>query len=326
MKRLIACTFATAAAMLITGAAHAQKTQEYPVRPMRLVIPWPPGQATDLVGRVIAQKLGEIFGHQVVADNRAGAGGMIGTDIVAKAAPDGYTLLAASSGPVTVAPLLQKTPYNSARDLQPVAIAGLAAYVLVTAPSFPAKDIKEFIALAKNNPGKYTYASSGTGAAAHLAVEYFNNVAGIKATHVPYKGSVPALTDVISGQVSYMTETVSATMPHVRSGKLKAYGISVTKPSPLAPGVPTYEAAAGMQGFNFAAWIGVMVAAGTPKPLVDKITSAVDKVLQTQDARDKLGSVGLDVNYHRAEEMAAYLKKQSAQVADIIKSANIKIE
>jgi tripartite-type tricarboxylate transporter receptor subunit TctC len=322
MKSLLAL----AAAVLMSGTAFAQRVQEYPVRPMRLVIPWPPGQATDLVGRVIAQKLGEIFGHQVVADNRAGAGGMIGTDIVAKAAPDGYTLLAASSGPVTVAPLLQKTPYVSERDLAPVAIAGLAAYVLVTTPSFPAKDIKEFITLARNNPGKYTYASSGTGAAAHLAVEYFNSVAGIKATHIPYKGSVPALTDVISGQVNYMTETVSATMPHVRSGKLKAYGISVEKPSPLAPGVPTYAAAADMSGFNFAAWIGIMVSAGTPKVLVDKITGGVDKVLQTQDARDKLGSVGLDVHYHRADEMARYLKNQSAQVTEIIKKANIKVE
>lgn len=324
MKRFLFAAAATVAGTIFT--THALAQQEYPTRPMRLVIPWPPGQATDLVGRVIAQKLGEIFGHQVVADNRAGAGGMIGTDIVAKAAPDGYTLLAASSGPVTTAPLLQKTPYVSARDLQPVAIAGFAPYVLVTAPSFPAKDIKELIALVRSNPGKYTYASSGTGASAHLAVEYFNGVAGIKATHVPYKGSIPALTDVISGQVTYMTETVSATVPFIRSGKLKAYGISVLKRSPQAPTVPTYAEAADMPGFDFAAWIGIMVAAGTPKVMVDKIAAAVDKVLQTQDARDKLGSVGLDVNYMRADDMAAYLKKQSAQVTDIIKKANIKID
>ncbi len=324
MKRFLFAAAATVAGTIFT--THALAQQEYPTRPMRLVIPWPPGQATDLVGRVIAQKLGEIFGHQVVADNRAGAGGMIGTDIVAKAAPDGYTLLAASSGPVTTAPLLQKTPYVSARDLQPVAIAGFAPYVLVTAPSFPAKDIKELIALVRSNPGKYTYASSGTGASAHLAVEYFNGVAGIKATHVPYKGSIPALTDVISGQVTYMTETVSATVPFIRSGKLKAYGISVLKRSPQAPTVPTYAEAADMPGFDFAAWIGIMVAAGTPKVMVDKIAAAVDKVLQTQDARDKLGSVGLDVNYMRADDMAAYLKKQSAQVTDIIKKAHIKID
>ncbi len=320
MKRL----WTLLVALLLTSTAFAQ--QNYPNRPMRLVIPWPPGQATDLVGRVMAQKLSDILGYQVVADNRAGAGGMIGTDIVAKAAPDGYTLLAASSGPITVAPLLQKTPYVPARDLAPVAIAGFVGYVLVTAPSFPAKDIKEFIALAKSNPGKYTYASSGTGAAAHLAVEYFNNVAGIKAIHVPYKGSVPALTDVIGAQVTYMTETVAATLPHVRSGKLKAYGQSTLKASALAPDIPTYAVAANMPGFDFAAWIGVMVSAGTPKPIVDKIAAAVDKVLQTADAREKMGSVGLDVNYHRAEDMGAYLKKQSAQVAGIIKQANIKIE
>lgn len=324
MKHFLFAAAAAAAGTIFTTPALAQ--QEYPTRPMRLVIPWPPGQATDLVGRVIAQKLGEIFGHQVVADNRAGAGGMIGTDIVAKAAPDGYTLLAASSGPVTTAPLLQKTPYVPLRELQPVAIAGFAPYVLVTAPSFPAKDIRELIALVRSNPGKYTYASSGTGASAHLAVEYFNGVAGIKATHVPYKGSIPALTDVISGQVTYMTETVSATVPFIRSGKLKAYGISVLKRSPQAPTVPTYAEAADMPGFDFAAWIGIMVAAGTPKAMVDKIAAAVDKVLQTQDARDKLGSVGLDVNYMRADDMAAYLKKQSAQVTDIIKKANIKID
>jgi len=320
MKRVLAL-----AAMLVTACA-ASAQQNFPARPMRMVIPWPPGQATDLVGRVIALRLSEILGYQVVADNRAGAGGMIGTDIVAKAVPDGYTLLAASSGPITVSPLLQKTPYAPERDLASVAIAGFVPYVLATAPSFPARDIKEFIALARNNPGKYTYASSGTGASAHLAVEYFNSVAGIKATHVPYKGSVQALTDVISGQVTYVTETLPATMPLVRAGKLKAFGISTLKPSSLAPGIPPYAAAADMPGFEFAAWIGVMVSAGTPKPLVDKITVAVDKALQTADAREKLAGVGLDVNYLRAEEMALYLKNQTARVSQIIKEANIRIE
>ena len=320
MNRLIAF----AVAILISSMSFAQ--QDYPNRPMRLVIPWPPGQATDLVGRVIAQKLSESFGHPMVADNRSGAGGMIGTDIVAKAAPDGYTILAASSGPVTVAPLLQKTSYVPQRDLAPVAIAGFSAFMLSTLPSFPAKDLKEFITLVKNNPGKYTYGSSGTGASAHLAVEYFNGVAGIKGTHVPYKGSVPALTDLLGGQIAYLTETVAATMPHVRANRLKVYGISTIKASPLAPGVPTIAVAGGFPGFDFAAWIGIMVSAGTPKPIVDKIAAGVDKVLQAQDARDRLASVGLDVNYHRADEMAAYLKKQSAQVADIIRNANIKVE
>jgi tripartite-type tricarboxylate transporter receptor subunit TctC len=333
MKTIIAAaaTVILGAAVLLSGPSPAQaqgaqgKDQAYPVRPIRVVIPWPPGQATDLAARIIGQKLSESFGYTMVMDNRPGAGGQIGTDIVAKATPDGYTLLAASSGPVTVGPLLQKVPYVPARDLAPVAIAGLSPYILVTAPTFPAKDIKEFLSVVKGAPNKYTYASSGTGAAAHLAVEYFNGVAGIKATHVPYKGSIPALTDIVGGQVTYMTETVAATMPFIRQGRLKGYGIS-TKPSVLAPGIPAIATAADMPGFDFAAWIGIMVSAGTSKALVDKITAGVDKALQTQDSRDKLASAGLETAYHRADQMAEYLKRQSGQVADIIKRTGIKVE
>jgi tripartite-type tricarboxylate transporter receptor subunit TctC len=318
MKRVL--MFITAS--LLAGSALAQ--QNFPNRPMRMVVPWPPGQATDLVGRIVAQKLTDIFGYQVVADNRAGAGGMIGTEIVAKAAPDGYTLLAASSGPVTISPLLQKTPYVSERDLIPVANAGLSPYLLTTMPSFPAKDIKEFIALVKTNPGKYSYASSGTGATAHLVAEYFNNTAGIRGTHVPYKGSIPAITDVISGQINYVTETVAASMPFVRSGKLKAYGISLAKPSALAPGIPAI--ATELPGFDVGAWIGVMVSAGTPKPLVDKLTVAVDKALQSPDVRERLTLIGLELDYRNAADMGRLLKEQSARFAEIIKKSNIKIE
>jgi len=308
------------------AAATALAQQNYPNRPIRMVIPWPPGQATDLVGRVIAQKLSDLFGYQVVPDNRAGAGGMIGTDIVAKAAPDGYTLLAASSGPVSISPLLQKTPYAAEHDLAPVANGGLSPYLLTTMPSFPAKDIREFIALLKANPGKYSYASSGTGATAHLVVEYFNNTAGIRGIHVPYKGSIPALTDVMSGQIAYTTETVAASMPFVRSGKLKAYGISLANGSALAPGIPPIATAADMPGFDVGAWIGVMVSAGTPKALVDKLAAAVDKALQSPDVRDKLLSVGLEPDYRNAADMGRLLKEQSAKFADIIKKSNIRIE
>jgi tripartite-type tricarboxylate transporter receptor subunit TctC len=313
-----------AATLLLSAAACAQQT--FPNRPMRMVIPWPPGQATDLVGRVIAQKLGEIFGYQVIADNRPGAGGMIGTDIVAKAAPDGYTLLAASSGPVTISPLLMKTPYVPERDLAPIANAGFSPYLLVTQPSFHAANAREFVALAKANPGKYTFASSGTGATAHLIAEYFNSAAGIRATHVPYKGSVPALTDVISGQVNYMIETAAATLPHVRSGRLKAYGVSLAKGSVLAQGIPPLATAADLPGFDAAAWIGVMVSAGTPKALADKLTAAVDKALQSQEVRDKIMAVGVEVDYRRIDEMDRYLKTQSARFTAIIKNNGIRVE
>lgn len=312
------------AALLVSAAAGAQ--QNFPNRPMRMVIPWPPGQATDLVGRVIAQKLSDLLGYQVIADNRPGAGGVIGTDIVAKAAADGYTLLAASSGPVTISPLLTKTPYVPERDLAPIANAGFSPYLLVTQPTFPAANAREFVALVKANPGKYTFASSGTGATAHLIAEYFNSAAGIKATHVPYKGSVPALTDVISGQVNYMIETAAATMPLVRSGRLKVYGVSLARASLVAPGVPPLSTAADLPGFDAAAWIGVMVSAGTPKPLADKLTAAVDKALQSQDTRDKLMSVGVEVDYRRIDEMDRYLKTQSARFAEIIKKNGIRVE
>ena len=322
MKRVLLFIATTMLATLFAGPAFAQ--QDFPNRPMRMIVPWPPGPATDLVGRIIAQKLTEIFGYQVVADNRAGAGGMIGTEIAAKATPDGYTMLAASSGPVTISPLLQKTPYVSERDLIPVANAGASPYLLTTMPSAPAKDLREFIALLKANPGKYSYGSSGTGATAHLVVEYFNNVAGIRGTHVPYKGSIPALTDVMSGQINYITETVAASMPFVRSGKLKAYGISLAKASALAPGVPPI--ASEFPGFDVGAWIGVMVSAGTPKPLVDKLTVAVNKALQSPDVRDKLTSIGLEVDYRNAADMGKLLKEQSARFAEIIKKSNIRIE
>ena len=192
--------------------------------------------------------------------------------------------------------------------------------------AFPAANAREFVALLKANPGKYTFASSGTGATAHLVGEYFNSAAGLKATHVPYKGSIPALTDVVSGQVNYMIETIAGTMPFIRNGRLKAYGISLTRTSALAPGIPTLASAADLPGFEAAAWIGVMVSAGTPKPIANKLTAAVDKVLQLQETREKIMSVGIEVEYRRIDEMGAYLKAQSARFADIIKKNNIKVE
>jgi tripartite-type tricarboxylate transporter receptor subunit TctC len=311
------------AALAFSGAVIAQT---FPNRPVRMVIPWPPGQATDLAGRVLAQKLSEIWNQQVVADNRAGAGGMIGTDVAAKAAPDGYTLLAASSGPVTINPQLQKSPYDSERDLAPVANVGLSPYVLVTNPQFPATNAREFVALVKANPGKYSFASSGTGATAHLVAEWFNNMAGLQVTHVPYKGSSPALTDVIGGQIAYAIETAAATMPHVKSGRLKAYGVSLARGSALTPGIEPLATAANLPGFDVGAWIGVMVPMGTPRPIVDRIAAAVEKAMQSAEVRERIEGIGVEVNYRRTEEFTRYLKEQHARFADIIKKGNIKLE
>ena len=319
MKRIVMFL----AALAVSGSAFAQ---QYPNRAVRMVIPWPPGQATDLVGRVVAEKLSQLLGQPVVPDNKPGAGGMIGTDFAAKAAPDGYTLLAGSSGPVTINPLLQKTQYDPERDLLPVAKIGVSPYVLVTNPAFPANDIKEFLALVRANPGKYTFASSGTGATAHLVAEYFNNLAGIKATHVPYKGSAPALADVIGGQVAYMVETVAATMPLVRGGRLKAFGVSLEKGSKLTPGIEPLAVTANLPGFDAGAWLGLMVPAGTPKPIVDRLAASMETMMQTPDMQDRLSKVGLEVDYRRAEAFAEDLKLQRERFTDIIRKGNIKID
>lgn len=258
------------AALAFAGAAAAQN---YPARPLRIVIPWPPGQATDLMARIIAQKLSEDFGQQVVADNRPGAGGMIGTDVAAKATPDGYTLLAASSGPVSI-----------------------------------------------------RFASSGTGATAHLFAEIFNGRAGLQVIHVPYKGSAPALIDVMGGQVEYALETVAAGLPHVKVGRLRTYGITTSTPSKVAPGIEPLATAANLPGFDLAAWIGIMVPSGTPKPLVDRLSAGVDKAMQAPDTGEKLATSGLDLDYRKPDNFARYLKEQRDRFAEVIKKNNIRIE
>jgi tripartite-type tricarboxylate transporter receptor subunit TctC len=291
-----------------------------------MIVPWPPGQATDLAGRIVALKLSELLGQQVIADNRPGAGGMIGTDMAAKAPHDGYTILAASSGPVTINPLLQKVPFDPVRDLTPVANVGLSPYILVTGPKFPATNAKELVALVKANPGKYSFASSGTGATAHLVAEMFNGQSGLQVTHVPYKGSSPALIDVSTEQVAYALETLAATMPLIKAGRLKAYGISMNRTSVLAPGIEPLATAANLPGFDASAWIGIMVPAGTPKALVNKLSKAVDAAMQSTDTRERINVAGLEVDYRKTEEFGGYLKDQRARFADIIKKNNIRIE
>ena len=311
------------AALVVAGSALAQP---YPNRPLRMVIPWPPRQATDLVGRVMAEKLSQLLGQPVVPDNRPGAGGMIGTDAAAKSTPDGYTLLAGSSGPVTVNPLLQKTPYDPERDLIAVAKVGVSPYVLVTHPNFPATNAREFVAVVKANPGKYSFASSGTGATAHLICEYFNSLAGLRATHVPYKGSSPGLADIMGGQVAYTLETVAATMPLVRSGKLKAYGVSLEKGSALAPGIEPLATSVDLPGFDVGAWLGLMVPTGTPQPVVERLAATMETMMQSADMRERLNNVGLEVDYRRSDDFARDLKDQRARFADIIRRGNIKLE
>ena len=312
--------------LVVLVCAGAAAAQSYPNRPIRIVIPWPPGQATDLMARIVAMKLSEQFGYQVVADNRPGASGLIGTEIAAKATPDGYTVLAASSGPISISPLLQKVPFDPVKDLAPVAHVVSAPFLLVSHPALPSKTAREFVAYARANPGKLRFGTSGTGATAHLFTEAFNSRAGVRAIHVPYKGSVPALIDVMGGQVEYALETVAATFPHVKAGKLRAYGVTTAKPSALAPGIEPLATAADLPGFEVVGWTGVMMPSGTPKAIVDRVSGAVDKAMQSPDTAEKLAAAGLEVNYRNAAAMADHLKMVREGYADIIKKNNIRIE
>jgi len=307
-------------------AAGAALAQAYPSRPVRVVVPWPPGQATDIAARVVSQKLQESLGQPFVVDNKPGAGGSIGTDIVAKSAGDGYTLLAASSGPVSIMPSLQKTPYDPLKDLVPVSLMCVNAYALVTRPDFPASNAKEFVALLRANPDKFTFSSSGTGATAHLVAELFNSMAGIKARHVPYKGSAPALTDIMNGQIDYTLETIASVASQIRAGRLKILGVSFARGSAAFPEAPPLATAAGLPGYDIGAWIGYAAAPGTPREVVARLSAEVQKAIQASDVRERFTTLGLEPRAMAPEEMGAFLRKEQARYADIIKSANIKVE
>jgi len=274
----------------------------------------------------VAQKLQESLGQPFVIDNKPGAGGSIGTDIVAKSAGDGYTLLAASSGPVSIMPSLQKVPYDPLKDLQPVSLMCVNAYALVTRPDFPASNAKEFVALLRANPDKFTFSSSGTGATAHLVAELFNSMAGIKARHVPYKGSAPALTDIMNGQIDYTLETIASVASQVRAGRLKMLGVSFARGSAAFPEAPPLATAAELPGYDIGAWIGYAAAPGTPREVVARLSAEVQKAIQASDVKERFTTLGLEPRAMSPEEMGAFLRKEQARYADIIKSANIKVE
>src|SRR5207253_3242712 len=280
---------------LLCWLALAASAQNYPNRAVKVVVPWPPGQATDIAARVVAERLQVALNQPFVIENKPGAGGAIGSETVAKSAPDGYTLLAASSGPLSIMPHLQKTPYEPLKDLAPVSLVAATPFALVVNPSFPAADAKEFIALIKADPAKYTFSSSGTGATAHLFTELFNSMAQIRgARHVPYKGTAPALTDIMNGQITYTVETVAATAPHIKSGRLKTYGVSTARRTAALPEVPPLAESAGLPAYDAAAWIGYAAPAGTPRDILAKLSTEIRKALQAEDLKERMVNIGLD--------------------------------
>jgi tripartite-type tricarboxylate transporter receptor subunit TctC len=311
------------ASLAVAGAAFAQT---YPNRPVKVVVPWPPGQATDIAARVVAEKLQVALGQPFVVENRPGAGGSIGSDVVAKSAADGYTVLAASAGPISIMPHLQKTPYDPLKDFAPVSLIALVPFVLVTHPSFPASDLKGFIANVRANPGKYSFSSSGTAASAYMITALFNSMAQLDAQHVPYKGSAPALTDIIGGQITYTIETVAATVGHVKSGRLKAYGVSFAQRASAMPDVPTIAEAAPLPGYDIGAWIGYTAPAGTPREALNRLAVEMQKIAQAADIKERYLTLGLDPISSTPDEMAVFMRQQQERYGAIIKSQGIKAE
>jgi tripartite-type tricarboxylate transporter receptor subunit TctC len=319
MKRVLAIL----GLFIVAGTAWAQS---YPNRPVKVVVPWPPGQATDIAARVVAEKLQAALGQPFVIDNRPGAGGSIGSDVVAKSAPDGYTLLAASAGPISIMPNLQKIPYDPLKDFAPVSLIALVPFVLVTHPSFPATDLKGFIANVRANPGKYSFSSSGTAASAYMVTALFNSMAQLDAQHVPYKGTGPAITDIIGGQITYTIETVAATVGHIKAGRLRAYGVSFAQRASAMPDVPTIAEAAPLPGYDIGAWIGYTAPAGTPREALARLAAEMQRIAQAPDIKERYLSLGLDPISSTPDEMAVFMRQQQERYGSIIKAQGIKVE
>ncbi len=300
-------------------------TQEYPNKPVRFVLPMPPGGGADVIARLLAPKLGETFGQQLVIDNRAGAGGNIAAEVVARSAPDGYTVLEGFIGHAMSASLYRKLNYDLLKDFIPVTLLASAPFMMAINPSVPAHSVKELIALAKAQPGKLNYASSGNGAPGHLAMVLFNLLTGTEMRHIPYKGGAAAATDLIAGQVQAMFTTVVVLLPHCNSGKLRAMGIASSHRIPALPELPTIDEQ-GVPGFETTTWFGVMVPVGTPNAIVEKLHSEFVAALNTPDVRERLNNQYYVVAGSTPAEFAAYVKSEMSKWAKVIKAANAQVE
>ncbi len=318
---------AVAAAAIATFAALAPAQTAFPTKPIRIVVPFPAGGATDILARAVAQKLTETTGQSVVVDNRPGAGGNIGAELVAKSPPDGYTLLMGTVGTHAINPsLYPKMPYDHVKDFAPVILVAGVPNVLVVNPSLPVNSVQELIAYGKANPGKLNFASSGAGTSIHLSGELFKTMTGVQMTHVPYKGSSPALTDLIGGQVQLMFDNLPPSLPHIKAGKLRALAVTSAQRALALPDVPTV-AEAGLPGFEASSWFGLLAPAGTPKDAIAKINGEVAKWLATPEAKEKLASQGAIVAPGLApEDFAQHIAAETAKWQKVVKDSGAKVE
>ena len=328
MKRFAGSVSLAAAVVALPalGAQSAPATTNYPTKPIRLVITYPPGGNTDLVGRAIGQKLTETWGQQVIVDNRGGAGGVLGTVIAKQAAADGYTLLLGTSAGMVLNPLLMsKVPYDPLHDFAPVSLVIVLPQLLVVHPGLAARSIKEFITLAKAKPGQLNFGSSGVGTPNHLGGEMLKAMAGINIVHVPYKGGAASITDLIAGQVQLVISSAPSVVPHVRSNRLRAIAIGSARRTPALPEVPTV-AESGVPGYEYTTWYGIFVPAKTPPAIVTKLNAEIVRMLAEPQLSQRFQSQGGDPSSSTPAQLTAYMKQETERWARVIKTANIRIE
>ena len=321
--KLLRCLASTLLVCLPLVAA-AQAT-DFPSKAIRIVVPFPPGGATDAAARLVAVKMSEHWGQPVLVDNRAGAGGNVGSDIVAKAPPDGYTLVMGVTGSHAInTSLYSKMPYDPVADFVAISQVAVVPNVLVVNPSVPAKNLAELVALAKKEPGKLNYASLGNGTAAHLGMELLKSAAHVDITHVPYKGSAPAVSDLLAGQVQMMVDGLPSALPHVKAGKLRAIALTSLHRSPSLPDLPTI--AETYPGFYADAWSGLFAPRGTPQPVVDKLSAEVQRILKLPDVREKFAGLGAEPVGSTQAEFTAHVKKEIDKWAQVVKTSGAKVD
>ena len=311
-------------ALLAWTLAGAALAQAFPNRPIRIVVPYPAGGATDQMARIIQQPLSEILGQPIIIENKAGAAGAIGTDAVAKAAPDGYTLAFGNAGPNSMGPAIKKAPYDPVRDLAPISFVANVPLFLAVHPTLPANSVKELIDLVRANPGKYNYGSVGIASASHLIGEYFNFVTGLKMVHVPYKGGAPAMLGFIGGEVQVMFMTGLDGLQHVRAGKLKVLAIATEKPTELAPGVATI--AETVPNFNGSVWFGLLAPAGTPAEVIARLQDAIARSVTRPNVKKALGDLSADALANTPEQFARVIAAELAQWTRLVRESGAKFE
>jgi len=311
--------------MALAACASPAQAQTYPVKPVRMIIAFPPGGPTDILARVTAQKLSEQLGQQVLVDNKPGAGGNIGAEQAARAQPDGYTIFYNTSAIVIGPALYAKVNYDTLKDFAPVVLTAAIPMVLMVNPNLPARSVKEFIDLAKARPGQLNYGSSGTGTITHLASAMFSTQAGIQTQHVPYKGSAPALVDLAAGQVQFMTDTINTGLPYIRDGRMRGLAVTSLKRSVLLPELPTFNES-GLTGFEASAWQGIVVPTGTPPEIIARLNTEANRALQNAEVRAKLAAQGADALGGTPAEYAAYIRSEMPRWARAIKDSGAKAE